>query len=218
VELLVVVAIVAILAALLLPALHHAKQRAIQVRCVNNLRQIALALRIYSDANNERLPMPVERNFYRWAQPPPTFMLDTTADLITAAGASRPILACPGLRSFEGNASWRFDPPAHRVTGYCWMLSLGAFLDGPAPNYTLHTSMLDSSNPSTSEFVVDLVRTTNLNPDLPVGGHMAGARPRGGNILFLDSHIDWRKFQTMQLRIDTSGWGSAGITWQSFWF
>jgi len=49
VELLVVVAVVAILAALMLPALARSKRSAFQVNCLNNLRQISLATRLYWD-------------------------------------------------------------------------------------------------------------------------------------------------------------------------
>lgn len=56
VELLVVIAIVAILAALLLPAVGRTKAQAFNAACVNNLRQLGIATRLYADENHERLP------------------------------------------------------------------------------------------------------------------------------------------------------------------
>src|SRR5439155_7401198 len=54
-ELLVVIAIIAILAALLLPALAKAKCRSQAVSCMNNLKQLMLAWRMYADDHHDNL-------------------------------------------------------------------------------------------------------------------------------------------------------------------
>jgi prepilin-type N-terminal cleavage/methylation domain-containing protein/prepilin-type processing-associated H-X9-DG protein len=57
IELLVVIAIIAILAALLLPVLGRAKESGRATACLSNLRQIGVALQLYVQDNNNRLPV-----------------------------------------------------------------------------------------------------------------------------------------------------------------
>jgi prepilin-type N-terminal cleavage/methylation domain-containing protein/prepilin-type processing-associated H-X9-DG protein len=55
IELLVVITVIAILAGLVLPALHRSKQKAEGIVCLNNNRQLALAWLLYADDHNGRL-------------------------------------------------------------------------------------------------------------------------------------------------------------------
>ncbi len=87
IELLVVIAIIAILAAMLLPAMTRAKSRAYNTVCVNQLRQLGVATRLYAEDNDSRLPR---------AEILPTMPLDPALPL------SR---ICDVLSSYAGKAT-----------------------------------------------------------------------------------------------------------------
>ena len=94
IELLVVIAIIAILAAILFPVFLHAKQRSQQAVCLNNLRQLGVALVLYfQDCNGT---MPYHDNWaadvYHW--PAPT-ALPTWGRAIKPYLKNKRVFVCP---------------------------------------------------------------------------------------------------------------------------
>ncbi len=90
---LVLLAIVAILAGMLLPALAKAKSRAQTIMCQNNLKQLGLAVRIYASDNHSKFP-------------------DDWRQLTNMIGAPQ-VLLCPGDRRHSVATDWNTLGPAN---------------------------------------------------------------------------------------------------------
>jgi prepilin-type N-terminal cleavage/methylation domain-containing protein/prepilin-type processing-associated H-X9-DG protein len=105
VELLVVIAVIAILAGLLLPALAKAKQRATQAHCMSNLKQVGLGLEMYTQDNDGSLPGPCwngARASYDKANSREELVFHIATYIGAPAPAQKTVVAevfvCPGYR------------------------------------------------------------------------------------------------------------------------
>jgi prepilin-type N-terminal cleavage/methylation domain-containing protein/prepilin-type processing-associated H-X9-DG protein len=107
IELLVVIAIIAVLAALLLPVLGRAKESARSTVCISNLHQIGIALQVYVDGNNNRLPVMRDRAVGVITNQPATNALPSVEVVLKTDLGNTNVLRCPSDRAeiFETTGS-----------------------------------------------------------------------------------------------------------------
>jgi prepilin-type N-terminal cleavage/methylation domain-containing protein len=106
-ELIAVVATIALLAALLLPVLNKAKVKAQRINCLSNLRQLGIAWASYKDDNSDLLVESYPTNIEAWVQ----------GDMTKASDASNVALIQQGkLYSYNQNAGIYHCPTDKGVT------------------------------------------------------------------------------------------------------
>lgn len=117
IELLVVIAIIAILAGLLLPALSKAKEKSQRTICMNNQKQIALLLQLYTEEYNDAYPP--HRNARTAGTG--TVLDDWWGPTIMGRVQHTNLFLCPVLkgRRTDAGVTWQWAFDAHRAAyGY----------------------------------------------------------------------------------------------------
>lgn len=185
IEVLVVIAIIAIMAALLLPALSRSKAKAYNATCVNNLRQLGIATRLYSDDFEERLPsaeilptQPID------PQNPLPRICDVLASYVGRGAASNTnrvtVFKCPA------DKMGRF---AAEGSSYEWNHELnGSRMDDTRTDHAF--LLLERGNPAAGITNFILTFPPGTTPLLLDYDHFHPRPPKPGkNVVFMDGHV-----------------------------
>jgi prepilin-type N-terminal cleavage/methylation domain-containing protein/prepilin-type processing-associated H-X9-DG protein len=176
IELLVVIAIIAILMGILMPALARVREQARQKSCAARIRQQVLALNMYGNSNDTKLPLPTTSG--NWLQD----VGINTVNFMLRTGMTREMFYCPSNANHQkyndmfwtyGNygAEWNgsmWENVASNsfiVSGYCFILETNPprGQDQKIRRYAkdnetkIWVKSLQTKSPSTRELVVDSI-------------------------------------------------------------
>jgi len=179
VELLVTIAIIAILAALLLSALATAKERARQTHCASHLRQIALATLMYADDHDDTFP----------AQPGDGLLVRAVGgdgrnyyDLLEPYLNNLQVWHCPSAyRTAAGHVGYM----SYHMNGLVITTNGLKASAVTQPSFTLLMNDAGEKRKWDKAFLRP-DQGGGYSYDLPISNHKGG-----GNVVFVDGHIDW---------------------------
>lgn len=207
IELLVVIAIIAILASMLLPALSRAKTQALTARCLSNLRQVGIAMGMYTSDNAERFPY----SGRAWPQMPFVDLLRLFDPYISTNG--RAFYLCPADKGVAWNIAWT------RVNGGSLSLRTND-LPFPCSYYYYHQFYNDdTTSPKLTQRVTGEVGSPTKKAIVacfaePEFGNLGDRNVAHGKlgfpILFVDGHTAFTRYRQLK---STAPYGEYNLDW-----
>ncbi len=233
IELLVVIVIIAVLAAILLPVFGSILAQGDSTKCLNNLRQIGIAMNGYATDNNESLPGPLNAQQYPTYHAGDTGSLplllakylsltDTKPNTDVAAANRGNVFVCPSYqKKFPNLDGIVYAMNMRQIPAYS-QCPWGDNQSNQAPLKRTVLSDWTEAVQSNPEYHVSSIETfamrdtdkldTEYGATLPTSGQMAQEPVHGGakvtaghrNALFYDGHV-----APMKLNDQTSDWKPA---------
>jgi prepilin-type processing-associated H-X9-DG protein len=220
IELLAIIFVIALMAALGLPAIAKTRHQTVVAQCAANLTQVTTALHIYGSENKDRLPS-APTNGLPWAWDMPWDLGPT----LGRYGASRNALYCPANPGQNVDNLWNYAPNSYRVIGYSMTLSGAPSVNVSNWNATLTPQWIpygpisippplasqrvlvgdatlsqsgQDNEASRSSYNYSSIQGSYVTPMRT--SHLDRSLPIGGNLGMLDGHVEWRSFQAMHVR------------------
>ena len=230
IELMVVIAIIAILAALLLPAFAQSKESALRSNCLSNIRQQAIALTLYASDSNDFLPI---RSAFSYSLSPDNKIPrnETQAiEYLTGLGKLYPsyisnpkVFYCPSLKTkesiniqYEGPYGWKKNFPLHTTGSNNGINSGYIYLYAPHGRGALG----DRHELFRRQFRLGEVNNEALSADFFALGFGDLCHLTGYNVAYGDGHGAWFPDKDRLIARSTGSLGSNNESlihiWQQF--
>ncbi|HUK83102.1 MAG TPA: prepilin-type N-terminal cleavage/methylation domain-containing protein [Verrucomicrobiae bacterium] len=203
-ELLVVVAVGAVLTTFLLAASNDAKQQLQAAACLNNMRQWGMGFMMYADDYNDYFPFdgnnvsPCDpQNVWAWYNVVPPYIGQKPLCQLYMAGTpptplTKGIWTCPSA-TLTNVAPTRLQPYFMYGMSSCWHQELNTQVGFRRNRMTSPTNTILFCEASEDNFGETNGKYLNLVPYSPSGG-IAARHFAGANFVFGDGHAGWIAF------------------------
>ncbi len=209
-----IICVIGALAFLATITIARGKERSLRTQCQANLVALGKAFEIYARENDGNLP-DCSGADSRYARHDWPWDLDTNL-CAQLKGVNRETFYCPANPAMNDDRHWNFSKVVGgpvRVTGYGMLFRGTRFV--PSNLWVARLEKQEEREPSKTELCFDATacleedytRIQGLWTDR--SNHVRDGQPLGGNLLFTDLHVEWRKFSQMRARFQTPG--PAGV-------